>query len=75
MKTVLWEVKTTFCGADGPSKFYFDTRSAAEMNLMHLSNGDITKVSIESDYPLNYFSGCTYNDLTYGNLDAEVKEA
>lgn len=74
MKTVLWRVTTTFIGANGPSSFYFDTRSWAEMNLRHLDNGEVTKVVITSDYPLNYSSGCTYDDLTMGGWPATLEE-
>ena len=70
----LYRVRTTWIGADSPSEYYFDTKAGAEMNLMHLSNGEIDKVEVASDYPLNYHHGCTMCDMTYGALDATVKE-
>lgn len=74
MKTILYRVRTTWPGADKPSEYYFDTRSAAELNLMHTGNGEIERVEITSDYELNYHDGCTYDDLTYGMWDAAAKE-
>lgn len=72
MTTTLYRVRTTHIGADAPSEYYFDTLAGAELNLMHLGNGEAHKVTIESDYPLNYSAGCTMNDLTYGDLDAKI---
>lgn len=76
MTTTLYRLRTTFIGASAPSEFYFNTLAHAEMNLHHLSNGEIEKVRVTSDGVLNYFDGCTYNDLTIGGLiRATVKEA
>lgn len=72
MTTTLYRVRTTHIGADAPSEYYFDTLAGAELNLRHLGNGEIHKVTIESDYPLNYSAGCTMNDLTYGSFDAKT---
>lgn len=73
--TILWRVRTTFLGADRPSEFYFDTQAGAEMNLAHLDNGNVEKVSITSDYPLEYSTGCTLDDLTHGGLiDVDIEE-
>lgn len=72
MCTILYKAKTKFFGADAPSEYYFDTRAAAELNMMHLGSGEVEVVTIESDYPLNYFAGCTMADLTYGAFDVKV---
>ena len=72
MFTTLFRLKTTHLGADAPTEYYFDTLAGAEMNLHHLSNGNIDKVVIDSNYPLNYSAGCTMNDLTYGFFDALI---
>lgn len=73
MKTTLYRVRTTWLGADAPTEYYFETKAAAESNLRHLGNGEVEKVEITSDYPLNYRSGATLADLTYGNFDVTVK--
>lgn len=70
--TVLYRLTTTFLGADRPQAFYFDTKSAAELNLMHLDNGAVEKVLVKSDYELNYSDGCTLNDLTWGYFDVDI---
>lgn len=72
MFTTLYRVRTTHLGADAPSEYYFDTLAGAEMDLHHLSNGEVEKVTIDSNYPLNYSSGCTMDDLTYGFFDALI---
>lgn len=72
MFTTLFRLKTTHLGADAPTEYYFDTLAGAEMNLHHLSNGNIDKVVIDSNYPLNYSDGCTMADLTYGFFDALI---
>lgn len=72
MCTILYKVKTRFLGADAPSEYYFDTKAEAELNLMHIGNGEVKMVAIESDYPLNYSSGCTMADLTFGSFDATI---
>lgn len=72
MYTTLYRLRTSFLGADAPTEYYFDTLAGAEMNLHHLSNGEIEKVVFDSNYPLNYSSGCTFADLTYGFFDALV---
>ena len=75
MFTTLYRVKTTWLGADSASEYYFDTKAAAENNLRHLGNGEVDKVTIESDYPLNYSAGCTMDDLTYGYFDVTLTRA
>lgn len=74
MYTTLYRVRTTHLGADAPSEYFFDTLAGAEMNLHHLSNGEVEKVTLESNYPLNYTAGCTMDDLTYGFFDAHTVE-
>ena len=63
MKKQLFEVSTTFLGADEPTELYFDTKEKAENFLSKQDNGYITKITAESDTKINYFDGCTYNDL------------
>ena len=68
----LYRVTTTFLGADAPSQFYFKTAEKSEDFLdTECQNGQYEKVDIVSKNPLNYFDGCTMNDLTFGNFDAK----
>jgi len=55
--------RTTFLGADGPSEFYFDTSEKAKKYISQQANGEVEEVTVECE-KLNYFDGCTYNDLT-----------
>lgn len=71
----LYRVTTTFLGAGGPSQFYFKTSEKAENFLVtECQNGEIEKVDVIGKQPLNYFDGCTMNDLTYGMFDAKEIE-
>ena len=68
----LYRVTTTFLGADAPSQFYFNTAEKAEEFLdVECQNGVYEKVDIVGKQSLNYFDGCTMNDLTFGNFDAK----
>ena len=71
----LYRVTTTFVGADKPSRLYFDTEYKARKFLgipcQQSLNGEVEMVNIIANYPLNYFDGCTMNDLTYGAFDAK----
>ena len=41
---------------------------------MHRFVGEIEKVSVAADYPINYSrDGCTEDDLTYGEFDAKIE--
>lgn len=72
-KMTLYKVTTTFLGADGPSRFYFDTKEKAQAYLDNQLNGDITKYEVIGD--ANYHDGCTYNDLSFGGeIDLEFTE-
>ena len=78
MKMKLYRVTTTFLGADAPSKVYFNTQIKARDFLgipyQKALNGEIETVNVIADYPLNYFDGCTMNDLTYGDFNAKEVE-
>ena len=63
MEKQLFEVSTTFLGADDPTELYFDTKEKAENFLSKQDNGYITKIIAESNTKINYSDGCTYNDL------------
>ena len=63
MKKKLFEVSTTFLGADGSSNLYFDTKEKAEKFLSKCHNGEINEIIAESDTEINYSDCCTYNDL------------
>lgn len=68
---ILFQVSTTFLGADSPTQFYFDCIGKAESYLDNCINGEITKMSIAPCgclKSLNYWDGCTLNDLCYGNF-------
>ena len=68
----LYRVTTTFLGADTPSHFYFDNAEKAETFLeKECANGVYEKVDIICNYALNYFDGCTMDDLTFGAFDAK----
>lgn len=71
MITNLFQVTTTFSGADGASEFYFDTEEKAKNFLETCQNGESEAVKIESEYKLNYSDGCTLNDLTFGSFDVK----
>ena len=74
MKTKLYCVETTFLGADGPSKFYFDEPEKAEKFLeKECQNGGIEIIGVISEYRLNYSDGCTWNELVF-NEEHKVKE-
>lgn len=74
----LYRVTTTFLGADAPSKVYFNTQIKARDFLgipyQNALNGEVETVNVITDYPLNYFDGCTMNDLTYGDFNAKEVE-
>lgn len=70
----LYKLTTTFSGADGASNFYYNTKAKAMKALEDLDNGEVTEVELTADYNLNYSDGCTANDLTYGNFDADEVE-
>lgn len=68
----LYRVTTTFLGADAPSRLYFKTAEKAEQFLeKECQNGVSEKVDIIGKHTLNYFDGCTMNDLTLGEFDAK----
>lgn len=68
----LYRVTTTFLGADAPSKFYFNSAEKAEDFLeKECPNGVYEPVSVISRYELNFWNGCTMNDLTEGQFDAK----
>ena len=74
MKTELYRVETTFLGADAPSRFYFDEAEKAENFVEKECDNGVTEiVGIISDRRLNYFDGCTWNELNYGQ-DHKLKE-
>lgn len=69
---ILYQVRTTFLGAGSPSHFYFDTIGKAEAYLDNCINGEIVKLSIAPFgrlKSLNYWDGCSLDDLCYGNFD------
>ena len=65
MITTLYQVTTTFLGADSPSEFYFDTIEKAKAFLEEQDNGEIEQKHFESSEKLNYWDGCTWNELIY----------
>lgn len=70
----LYRLRTTYLGASGPSEYYYKNKADAEKELWDLDNGEIEKVEVTSDFPLNYCrDGCTMCDLTFGAFDAEVE--
>lgn len=69
---ILYQVSTTFLGADSPTQFYFDTLVKAESYLDNCINGEIKKFAIVPDgcfaMTLNYSDGCSLDDLCYGRF-------
>ena len=61
----LYKVSTTFLGSWEPTEFYFDTKKKAEGFLSEQDNGEISKVTVKSDYKLDYSDGCSWNDLVF----------
>lgn len=72
-KMKLYRLTTTWAGANGPSRYYFDTPEKALAYMAKCENGEIEKVSIAADYPINYSDGCTEGDLTCGEFDAKIE--
>ena len=62
----LYVLRTTFPGADAPTEFYFNTKSAAE-NFEHSDCYEIegTELNI-TEFPGN---GCTWNDIDLANFN------
>ena len=67
----LYRLTTTLPGADGSSHFYYDTKEKAEAELNGYDNGEVELVEIVADYEVNYSDGCTMNDLTFGDFNAD----
>lgn len=72
-KMKLYRLTTTWVGANGPSRYYFDTLEKALAYMARCENGEIEKVGIAADYQINYSDGCTEGDLTYGEFDAKIE--
>lgn len=69
----LYTVTTTFPGADGASRFFYNAEEKARDYLRTCDNGEINAVSVSDN--ANYSDGCTYNDLTMGGMiDIELVE-
>lgn len=68
MIKTLYQLTTTFPGADKPTILYFTTSQSADDYFRHnCNNGTVTVVNaaLPDDY-INFFDGCTYNDMSYG---------
>lgn len=66
----LYRITTTYMGADGPTKTYYNDVTKAFKAFTACKNAEVEKVEVIADYELNYSDGCTMNDLTFGDLDA-----
>lgn len=66
----LYRITTTYMGADGPTKTYYNDAAKAFKAFTACKNAEVEKVEVIADYDLNYSDGCTMNDLTFGDLDA-----
>ena len=74
----LYQLTTTFLGADKPTMLYFNMRQAAADYFRHnCSNGIITAVNATlPDNYYNVFDGCTFNDMSYGGYyDIDITPA
>lgn len=78
MNTItLYKVSAKWAGIimDRPQCSYYDTKQKAMDYLKNKCDcGEVTTVKISADYELNYFDGCTFNDLTFGDFDATEEE-
>lgn len=69
---ILYRVRTTFTGADGPTAYYFSDRHNAETFLNTCDNGNIDTVLAIADYPVPHADMSTLADLSNGDMDINI---